>query len=228
MLAMETNIQIAIDGPAGSGKSTIAKAIAAHLQFTHIDTGAMYRAVTLHAMEQGIDLSNPEAYGFLSSIHVRFTNNKIYLNDVDVTTKIHRPEVSERVSTVAALKVVRDYMVQIQQTAAAHGRIIMDGRDIGTVVLPNALIKIFLSASVEERARRRLSDYHDQGIQMDMATLMDDINKRDHIDSTRNINPLRKADDAVSFDTTNTSIEESVTQLIQLIRQRGKEHGYQL
>jgi cytidylate kinase len=228
MLAMETNIQIAIDGPAGSGKSTIAKAIASQLQLTHIDTGAMYRAVTLEAMERGIDLSNPAAYDFLASIQVRFTNNKIYLNEVDVTTKIHRPEVSERVSTVAAHKVVRDYMVQIQQQAAAEGRIIMDGRDIGTIVLPNAFIKIFLSASVEERARRRLTDYHAQGIDMNIQTLIDDINKRDHIDSTRNINPLRKADDAVLFDTTNTSIEESVTQLIELIRQRGKEHGYQL
>ncbi len=228
MLAMETNIQIAIDGPAGSGKSTIAKAIASQLQLTHIDTGAMYRAVTLEAMERGIDLSNSAAYDFLASIQVRFTNNKIYLNEVDVTTKIHRPEVSERVSTVAAHKVVRDYMVQIQQQAAAEGRIIMDGRDIGTIVLPNAFIKIFLSASVEERARRRLTDYHAQGIDMNIQTLIDDINKRDHIDSTRNINPLRKADDAVLFDTTNTSIEESVTQLIELIRQRGKEHGYQL
>jgi cytidylate kinase len=228
MLAMETNIQIAIDGPAGSGKSTIAKAIATQLQLTHIDTGAMYRAVTLEAMDKGIDLSNPDAYGFLASIQVRFTNNKIYLNDVDVTTKIHRPEVSERVSVVAAHKVVRDYMVRIQQSAAAKGRIIMDGRDIGTVVLPNAFIKFFLSASVEERARRRLMDYHQQGIQIDLATLIDDISKRDHIDSTRNINPLRKADDAISFDTTNTSIEESVEQLIQLIRQRGQQHGYQL
>jgi cytidylate kinase len=228
MLAMETNIQIAIDGPAGSGKSTIAKAIATQLQLTHIDTGAMYRAVTLEAMDKGIDLSNPDAYGFLASIQVRFTNNKIYLNDVDVTTKIHRPEVSERVSIVAAHKVVRDYMVRIQQSAAAKGRIIMDGRDIGTVVLPNAFIKFFLSASVEERARRRLMDYHQQGIQIDLATLIDDISKRDHIDSTRNINPLRKADDAISFDTTNTSIEESVEQLIQLIRQRGQQHGYQL
>jgi CMP/dCMP kinase len=228
MLAMETNIQIAIDGPAGSGKSTIAKAIATQLQLTHIDTGAMYRAVTLEAMDKGIDLSNPDAYGFLALIQVRFTNNKIYLNDVDVTTKIHRPEVSERVSVVAAHKVVRDYMVRIQQSAAAKGRIIMDGRDIGTVVLPNAFIKFFLSASVEERARRRLMDYHQQGIQIDLATLIDDISKRDHIDSTRNINPLRKADDAISFDTTNTSIEESVEQLIQLIRQRGQQHGYQL
>jgi len=228
MLAMETNIQIAIDGPAGSGKSTIAKAIATQLQLTHIDTGAMYRAVTLEAMDKGIDLSNPDAYGFLASIQVRFTNNKIYLNDVDVTTKIHRPEVSERVSIVAAHKIVRDYMVRIQQSAAANGRIIMDGRDIGTVVLPNAFIKFFLSASVEERARRRLMDYHEQGIQIDLATLIDDISKRDHIDSTRNINPLRKADDAISFDTTNTSIEESVEQLIQLIRQRGQQHGYQL
>jgi len=228
MLAMETNIQIAIDGPAGSGKSTIAKAIATQLQLTHLDTGAMYRAVTLEAMDKGIDLSNPDAYGFLASIQVRFTNNKIYLNDVDVTTKIHRPEVSERVSVVAAHKVVRDYMVRIQQSAAAKGRIIMDGRDIGTVVLPNAFIKFFLSASVEERARRRLMDYHQQGIQIDLATLIDDISKRDHIDSTRNINPLRKADDAISFDTTNTSIEESVEQLIQLIRQRGQQHGYQL
>ena len=225
---METNIQIAIDGPAGSGKSTIAKAIATQLQLTHIDTGAMYRAVTLEAMDKGIDLSNPDAYGFLASIQVRFTNNKIYLNDVDVTTKIHRPEVSERVSIVAAHKVVRDYMVRIQQSAAAKGRIIMDGRDIGTVVLPNAFIKFFLSASVEERARRRLMDYHEQGIHIELATLIDDISKRDHIDSTRNINPLRKADDAISFDTTNTSIEESVEQLIQLIRQRGQQHGYQL
>jgi cytidylate kinase len=228
MGAMETNIQIAIDGPAGSGKSTIAKAIAQQLQFTHIDTGAMYRAVTVAAMDNGIELSDANAYAFLSSIEVRFTDHTIYLNGVDVSERIHRPEVSERVSTVAAHKVVRDYMVHIQQAAAAHGRIIMDGRDIGTVVLPHAFVKIFLHASVEERAKRRLKDYHDQGIQMDLATLIDDIETRDRIDSTRSINPLRQADDAVAFDTTHSTIEESITSLIALIRKQGAKHGHQL
>jgi len=228
MLAMKTNIQIAIDGPAGSGKSTIAKAIAQQLDLTHIDTGAMYRAVTLEAMQRQIDLSDPSAYQFLAQTSVRFTNNKIYLNEVDVTSHIHKPEVSERVSTVAAHRVVRDYMVKLQQLAAAEGRIIMDGRDIGTVVLPNAMIKIFLHASVEERAKRRLKDYHAEGIEMDLDTLIKDIEKRDHIDSTRNVNPLRQADDAIAFDTTHSTIEHSINALIEMIRQRGKEHGHQL
>ncbi len=228
MLAMKTNIQIAIDGPAGSGKSTIAKAIAQQLDLTHIDTGAMYRAVTLEAMQRKIDLADPLAYQFLTQTSVRFTNNKIYLNEVDVTSQIHQPEVSERVSIVAAHRVVRDYMVKLQQLAAAEGRIIMDGRDIGTVVLPNAMIKIFLHASVEERATRRLKDYHAQGIEMDLDTLIKDIEKRDHIDSTRNVNPLRQAEDAIAFDTTHSTIEQSINALIEMIRQRGKEHGHQL
>jgi len=228
MLAMKTNIQIAIDGPAGSGKSTIAKAIAQQLDLTHIDTGAMYRAVTLEAMQRQIDLTDSSAYQFLAQTSVRFTNNKIYLNEVDVTSQIHKPEVSERVSIVAAHRVVRDYMVQLQQQAAAEGRIIMDGRDIGTVVLPNAMIKIFLHASVEERAKRRLKDYHAEGIEMDLDTLIKDIEKRDHIDSTRNVNPLRQAEDAIAFDTTHSTIEQSISALIEMIRQRGKEHGYQL
>jgi cytidylate kinase len=228
MLAMKTNIQVAIDGPAGSGKSTIAKAIAEQLHLTHIDTGAMYRAVTLEAMQRGIDLADPNQYDFLAETSVRFTNNKIYLNNVDVTSHIHQPSVSERVSTVAAHRNVRDYMVKLQQQAAAEGRIIMDGRDIGTVVLPDAMMKIFLYASVEERAKRRLKDYHNEGIEMDLETLIQDIERRDHIDSTRNVNPLRQADDAIAFDTTHSTIEQSIESLIKMIRQRGKEHGHQL
>ncbi len=228
MQSMETNFQVAMDGPAGAGKSTIAKLIAARLHLTHIDTGAMYRAITYEAMQRGIDLSNPSAYDFLSNTSVKFENNKIYLNQKDITSFISSPEVSHHVSTVAAHPNVRAYMVQIQQQAAKHGAIIMDGRDIGTVVLPQAPVKIFLTASVNERAQRRYKDYQAKGIPSSYQELEDEITRRDHIDSTRKTNPLRQADDAVLFDTTNHTIEESVELLIQLIQQRGQKHGYQL
>jgi CMP/dCMP kinase len=227
MQSMETNFQVAMDGPAGAGKSTIAKLIAARLHLTHIDTGAMYRAITYEAMKRGVDLTNPDAYDFLSSTLVKFEANKIYLNGQDITPFISTPDVSHHVSTVAAHPNVRSYMVQLQQEAARHGAIIMDGRDIGTVVLPDAPVKIFLTASVKERAMRRYQDYQAKGILSSYQELEDEITRRDHLDSTRKTNPLRKADDAVEFDTTHHTIEESVELLIQIIQQRGKEHGYQ-
>jgi cytidylate kinase len=227
MLSMETNFQVAMDGPAGAGKSTIAKLIAARLHLTHIDTGAMYRAITYEAMQRGIDVTNPDAYDFLSATSVKFENHKIYLNNQDITSHISSPDVSHHVSIVAAHPNVRSYMVQIQQQAAMHGAIIMDGRDIGTVVLPNAPVKIFLTASVKERAARRYKDYQAKGITSSYQELEDEITRRDHIDSTRKTNPLKQADDAILFDTTNHTIEESVELLVQIIQQRGREHGYQ-
>ena len=227
MLSMETNFQVTMDGPAGAGKSTIAKLIAARLHLTHIDTGAMYRAITYEAMQRGIDLTNPDAYDFLSQTRVKFEASRVYLNDQDITSLISSPDVSHHVSTVAAHPNVRTYMVQLQQKAASHGAIIMDGRDIGTVVLPDAPVKILLTATVKERAMRRFQDYQAKGIPSSYQELEDEIIRRDHIDSTRKTNPLKKADDAIEFDTTHHTIEESVELLLQIIQQRGKEHGYQ-
>ena len=149
------NFQVAIDGPAGSGKSTISKKVCSILGFVHIDTGAMYRAVTLEALNRGVDLEDPNSYDFLDEISIIYENDKILLNGKSVGREIRSTRVADNVSTVAKMAVVRHKMVELQQKAAQHGKIIMDGRDIGYVVLPNANVKIFLTASVEERAKRR-------------------------------------------------------------------------
>ena len=149
------SFQVAIDGPAGSGKSTISKQVCNILGFVHIDTGAMYRAVTLEALNRGLDLEDPNSYNFLDDIAISYENDKILLNGKSVGREIRSQRVADNVSTVAKMPVVRHKMVELQQKAAQTGKIIMDGRDIGYVVLPNANVKIFLTASVEERAKRR-------------------------------------------------------------------------
>ncbi len=212
-----SGFKLAIDGPAGSGKSTISKLIAKRLGWTHIDTGAMYRAVTLKAISLGIDLEQESSYLFLESIHIHYDSDRIFIDENDVTEEIRKADVTNNVSLVSSFPYVRRKMVELQQKAAQEGDIIMDGRDIGTVVLPKADLKIFLTAHLEERAKRRLKETKLKGKNVDMNKMISDIETRDIKDSTRKESPLRKAIDAVELDTTNLSIDEVVHEIIKKI-----------
>lgn len=212
-----SGFKLAIDGPAGSGKSTISKRIAQTLGWTHIDTGAMYRAVTLEALELGIDLHDSSQYLFLETMQIRYENNAIFINDRDVTEDIRNHNVTKNVSLVSSLPYVRRKMVELQTEAAENGYIVMDGRDIGTVVLPHADLKIFLTANLEERAKRRLKETLNKGKDVNINQIIEDIEVRDTKDSTREMSPLRKADDAIEIDTSNLSIDEVVHLIISKI-----------
>ena len=208
--------KLAIDGPAGSGKSTISSLIAKKLGWTHIDTGAMYRAVTLQALELKIDLNDEAQYRFLETSIIHYDFNKIFINDRDVTEAIRSEAVTNNVSLVSSFPYVRRKLVELQQNAAKQGNIIMDGRDIGTVVLPHADLKIFLTANVLERANRRYKEHIKKGKESQISKVIEDIVIRDQKDSTRKESPLRKADDAIVLDTTYLTIEEVVNKIIEL------------
>ena len=214
------SFQVAIDGPAGSGKSTISKKVCNILGFVHIDTGAMYRAVTLEALNSGLDLEDPNSYDFLDEITIIYENDKILLNGKSVGREIRSTRVADNVSTVAKMAVVRHKMVELQQKAAQHGKIIMDGRDIGYVVLPNANVKIFLTASVEERAKRRFLENQLAGKKETYEEILENIISRDFKDSNRDLNPLRQASDAILLDTTTLTIDEVVMEIVRIIKER--------
>lgn len=214
--------KLAIDGPAGSGKSTISARIAKHLGWTHIDTGAMYRAVTLKAIELGVNLEEEKSYQFLEFTDIHYDLDKIYIDTRDVTEAIRDDRVTRNVSLVSSFPYVRKKMVEIQQKAAEKGNIVMDGRDIGTVVLPHADLKVFLTANVEERAKRRYKEHIKKGNQTKIDQVIEDIVKRDQKDSTRKESPLRKADDAVTLDTTHLTIEQVVEKIIELTIKKEK------
>ena len=216
------NWQIAIDGPAAAGKSTIAKIIAKNLGFEYLDTGAMYRAATVKALRLGIDIYDESQYDYILSTAIDFIDGEIYLDGENVNEEIRTLEVSNNVSVVCKWKIVRDRMVELQQKIAESKNIIMDGRDIGTVVLPNANLKIFMIASAEERARRRMKERELKGNNTQtLEETIQEICERDRKDSTREINPLRKADDAVEIDSSLLSIDEVVNMITQLVRERG-------
>lgn len=214
------NFVVAIDGPAGSGKSSISKKIAKLKGFTHIDTGAMYRAVTLEALRRGIDLSNESEYSFLDDIDIVYKEGITYLNGYDVSSEIRSVEVTNNVSTSAKLSSVRKKMVDFQRESAKYGKVLIDGRDIGTVVFPNADVKIFLTASAEVRAKRRFLENQENGINVDYDTILKEIEERDYKDSHRKISPLKQADDAILVDTTEMSIDEVVNKIIKIIDER--------
>ncbi len=216
------NFQVAIDGPAGSGKSSICEIVSKKIGFTHIDTGAMYRAVTLEAMRRDIDLGDESQYNFIDSINLIYKNDKTLLEGEDVSDEIRSVPVTRNVSLVSSLKRVRDKMVDFQRESAKHGYVLMDGRDIGTVVLPNADCKIFLTATPEERAKRRLKELEEKSIKSDFKTVLEDIKLRDFKDSHRAIAPLKMADDAIEVDTTNMSIEQVCDRIIEIINERMK------
>ncbi|MFA5560419.1 MAG: (d)CMP kinase, partial [Acholeplasmataceae bacterium] len=217
--------KLAIDGPAGSGKSTISAKIAERLGWTHIDTGAMYRAVALLAIEKQINLENEEEYTFLENVNIQYENNTIYIGKKDVTEAIRRQDVTQYVSLVSSFPYVRKKLVSWQKDASENGNIIMDGRDIGTVVLPNADLKIFLTANVEERAQRRYDELVKKGKSQSINQVIEEILVRDKKDSTRKESPLKIADDAILLDTTHLTIEEVVNKIIALIDKKENKHG---
>lgn len=206
---------IAIDGPAGAGKSTVAKKLALKLGYTYIDTGAMYRAATYLALKTKIDINKAESFDFLDHSKMKFIDGALYVDDLDMTKKIRSNQVSNNVSIVASHIPVRNKLVAIQQKIAQNTNVVMDGRDIGTVVLPNADLKIFMTASVEERAKRRHEENQLLGIESNYELLKKEIERRDLLDSSRAYNPLRQADDAIYLDTSHIGIDEVIEQIYQ-------------
>lgn len=207
---------IAIDGPAGSGKSTIAKLIAEDLGFVYLDTGAMYRLVTLKALNDGILGDLEEIKKMLDNLNINIKENGFYLDDIDVSEEIRKPIVSENVSHIAAIREVREKMVDLQRKFSESKNVILDGRDIGTVVFPNADVKIFLVADAKERANRRYKELVEKGENVKIEEIYENILKRDEIDSTRKESPLKKAEDAIEVDTTSKDIEEVKNEILNI------------
>ena len=205
------NLIVAIDGPAGSGKSTIAKLLAKKYDLTYIDTGAMYRMITLYLLENNIDISDlKEVERVLNTVNLDMQGDKFYLDNVDVSTKIREKRINDNVSKVASIKIVRSNLVDLQRRISNNKDVILDGRDVGTVIFPNAQVKIFLIASPEERARRRYNEFLEKKTEITYDEVLKSIKERDHIDSTRDESPFVKADDAIELDSTNLTIEDVV------------------
>ena len=213
-------VSVAVDGPAGSGKSTISKKAAQILGFEYIDTGAMYRALTLKVLNKGLDpQKKEEVISLLKDTDIDFIDNHIYLDGEMVDDEIRQNIISQNVSYIAAIKEVREAMVKIQQKMAKYKSVIMDGRDSITVVLPNADFKVFVNASVEERSRRRYKELIEKGEKdITLDQVMEDIERRDYIDSNREIAPLVKTEDSYLLDTTGYTIGESVDLLVSFIK----------
>ena len=215
---------IAIDGPAGSGKSTIAKLVAKDMGLVYLDTGAMYRIVTLKALNAGI-LGNDglneleKIKKLLDNLNIDIKENGFYLDNVDVSEEIRKPIVSENVSDVAAIREVREKMVDLQRKFSESKNVVLDGRDIGTVVFPNADLKIFLIADAKERAKRRYKELVEKGENVEIEEIYENILKRDKIDSTRKESPLKKAEDAIEVDTTSKNIEEVKNEILRMINE---------
>ena len=207
---------IAIDGPAGSGKSTIAKLIADDLGLVYLDTGAMYRLVTLKALNEGILDDLGKIKEMLDNLNIDIRENGFYLDDIDVSEEIRKPIVSENVSHIAAIREVREKMVDLQRKFSESKNVILDGRDIGTVVFPNANVKIFLVADAKERANRRYKELIEKGENVKIEEIYENILKRDEIDSTRKESPLKKAEDAIEVDTTSKDIEEVKNEILNI------------
>ena len=217
-------VSVAVDGPAGSGKSTITKMVAKSLGFNYVDTGAMYRALTYNFLSNGLDKLEEEIIkDLLSKIEFRVEYvegvQHVYVNDEEVSDKIRTAEVSKFTSLFAKSPAVRDFLIDTQRNLANTNNIIMDGRDIASVVLPNADVKIFLTASVEERARRRVLDFERQGIEnVDFEKVKEDIKARDWQDENRDIAPLIKVESATLLDTTSLTIDEVVEKMTELVK----------
>ncbi|MCL6636131.1 MAG: (d)CMP kinase [Peptococcaceae bacterium] len=217
---MGSNPNIAIDGPAGAGKSTVARMVAQELGFLYIDTGAMYRAVALQALREGIDLADGESLGRLAAaVSVRLEagadgSQKVFLNGEDVTEEIRSPGVSRVVSLVARVPAVRERLVALQRALAEKGGVVMEGRDIGTVVLPDARVKVFLTASPEERARRRREELAAKGYSVDQRRMEEEILARDRMDSSRETSPLAPAPDAEIIDCSSLPVEQVVKMIV--------------
>lgn len=220
-------IQIAIDGPGGAGKSTLSKAVAAKLGIVYVDTGALYRTVGYYVRSKNVEPHDAEAVGALLpeiSIEVRYVDGaqRVYLNGEDLGDKIRTPEMSMYASAVSAIPAVRAFLLETQKDIARKNSVIMDGRDIGTVILPNADVKIFLTASAECRARRRYDELLAKGQTVRYEDVLREMNERDTADSTREIAPAQAAEDAIVFDNTGMSLEQSVDAIIQIVNEKTK------
>lgn len=225
---MNNKINIAIDGPASSGKSTTAKLLANKLSYRYLDTGATYRAATyLWILNDKIDISEFQKVFEKSNIEIKFDGLKqlTFLNGIDVSLEIRNQEVTANVSFISSLEFVRTSLVNLQREFAKSKSVIVDGRDIGTVVLPDAELKLYLFASIEERAKRRHLEYQKMGQQIDFDTLKNEIANRDKLDSEREISPLRKAEDAVEIDTTGLTIGDQVNRIYKLALKKINEHN---
>lgn len=211
---------IAFDGPAGSGKSTIAKIISEKLGITYLDTGAMYRAVTLYFLENNVDFNDESQVEInLEKIELEFINDKLYLNNKDVSVQIREKNVNDNVSFVSAIRIVREKMVDLQRKMSGKKSVVLDGRDIGTVVFPNADYKFYITASVDVRARRRYEEELEKGISnLSFDEVKKSMENRDYIDSNREVTPLRKADDAIEIDTSDMSIDEVLEKILSYIK----------
>ena len=221
---------VAIDGPAGSGKSTVAKALAKRLGYRHVDSGALYRAVALHSLRSGIDTSSEaEVESILGQAKIEFRTiegeNHIFLNDEDVSDKIRTEKVSACASQVSAFGVVREALIDLQRTLGGTGASVLEGRDIGTVIFPDAEVKVFLTASLDERARRRTEDLRALGDSANEADVKKQVQSRDDSDMYRKIAPLKKAEDALELDTTGLSIDEVLEKLEELVVQKRNKWG---
>lgn len=216
-------ISVAIDGPAGAGKSSISRRVAQELGYVYIDTGAMYRAVAVYALENGIEPGSRDIVPELDNINISIKyvsgEMRVFLNGADVSSRIRENDASMGASAVAAVPEVRERLVAIQRSMSAEGGIIMDGRDIGTVVLPQAELKIYLTASADERARRRYEEYVNNGVECDFDELKRDVIKRDENDMNRAVSPLRRAADAVEVDTTGNTFEQSVEIIKNMVKE---------
>ena len=216
---------IAIDGPAGAGKSTVAKRLAKELGYTYMDTGAMYRAFAWRVMEQGIDLSDErKLQAVLRETTIELVENhgrpKVFLNGADVTDQIRTPELSQLASRVSTSKIVRERMVELQRAMGSQGGVVAEGRDIGTVVFPDAEVKIYLDASAQERARRRFEGLRTQGSQVTMEGTVSEMEERDRRDKERDVAPLRKAEDALVIDSTDSAVDRVVERIMREIKMK--------
>ena len=223
---MSSSLTIAVDGPAGTGKSSVSRGLARSVEARYLDTGAMYRIVTLAVLRAGVDLDDAEAVGAAAAgvdLAVGYDpdEDRSYLAGEDVSAEIRGDEVTKAVSAVSAVPAVRARLVQLQrELAAGQGSVVVEGRDIGTVVLPDADVKIFLTASAEERARRRNDQNIASGLGDDYEAVLADVKRRDHLDSTRKVSPLRAADDALMVDTSDMTEPQVVAHLLRLVEER--------
>ncbi len=213
---------IAIDGPAAAGKSTVAKRVAKQLNITYIDTGAMYRAFTLYVINQGINPENQaESEACIPDVHIELKpTGEIFLNDQDVSNEIREPHVSSQVSYIASYKAIRLALVELQRKMAEKHSVVMDGRDIGTFVLPQANVKIYQIASVETRAVRRYEENLEKGIQTSLESVEEELRKRDYIDSHREFAPLKPAPDSVLIDTSFMKVDEVVHRILEIVEKK--------
>lgn len=220
-------MQIAIDGPASAGKSTIAKLVAKKLGYIYCDTGAMYRSVTYMAKQEKVSYSDElRIVELMNKFKINFKNDingqKVFINEQDISDEIRSVDITNNVSEVSALKLVREKLLELQREIANNSDVVMDGRDIGTTVLPDADVKIFMIASVHERAVRRFKEYESKGIEVSLDQLEKEISERDYKDSHRAISPLKKANDAIELDTTSLSVDEVVTKVLEVVKNTNK------